>query len=218
MTDRDRITVLLERWRDVQPGLVDTDGIAGSAAGYALLADGPWKHPSYRKLERYVAELRRENARLARHLLRYYLHYDEVRRALCRVCGSVEAAGEIGRPHRATTVAGKRLYCRVGNTAPDMAPVIARMPPADCSTAAVEEAIDWLEKRWPGEVDLPRELVGGTRAVACATLSASRSIAPAQDSEGTHKTRGRAGADATVADRPGPAPSIVARPAFGGSS
>lgn len=197
VTDRDRIIVLLECYPDVQPGLVDTDGGTCSrppslcpepdcarfgcieAASFGLAANGPWKHSSYRQLERLLARMRREEPRLARHLLRRYLSFHEVRRAYCRVCGRTEPPGVLydergkltGAGHVRAIVTGKRIWCRLGGRIVPMLPVVMRFPPEDVSEVAVEDAIDWLCTRWKGAVDLPKELVHHARPRTCATVS-----------------------------------------------
>lgn len=148
--------MLLEHYRDVQPGLVDTE--PGAADGHALLASGPWKHHSYQQLERLLTTMRRVEPRLARHLLRRYLDYREVRRAWCRKCG-----------YHASAATG-RIHLHPPGRSVTLLPVVVRFAPDDVREAQVAHGIDWLASRWRGEVDLPHEIVRGTRVATSATL------------------------------------------------
>ena len=158
MTRRERIVVLLEHYVDVQPGLVDTEG--GDGLGDGLLADGCWKHFSYRELERLCGVLRAEKPRLYWHLAETYFRATVRRASYCPRCRSVEHAKLIGRP----CSHGQRGRKHVSSNT--RIPTIERVVSKRVDKRLVASAVDWLESRWQGDVTIPSDL-GGVLAVTC---------------------------------------------------
>lgn len=165
MTSRERITVLLHHYRDVCEGIPE----AGPRPDEVLALMGrEWNHPSYQRLERLLVVMHERWPRHRQALRARYERYSERRVAFCVVCEAVEPSSEIGRPHLKTRVAGAKQLCRIGAKAPDMLPRVVRTPSGG-DAKLVEEAIEWLERSWGGEVELPTALVGygaGLRRVA----------------------------------------------------
>jgi hypothetical protein len=130
---RTPILTLLEHYRDVLEGIYDR----GQADDILALMCRAWNSPAYQTLERLLERMKHERPWLRAHLLRRYLHFQEVRRAYCRKCG-LHPPVKVGSVHRHPP--GRSVT---------LTPVVARVTPDDVSEAEVERAIDWLVANWP---------------------------------------------------------------------
>jgi len=148
VTRRDRIVVLLEHYNDVQPGLVDTDGGDGSGGG-GLLADGCWKHYSYRELERLLGVMRDTSRATYWHLAETYFWAPRRRVAYCPSCRRSSPTSKIDTFH-------KHGHGRTFK----LVPKAERMVSPRVRPKIVALAIDWLESNWNGEPLIPDDLLG----------------------------------------------------------
>jgi hypothetical protein len=162
MTRRDRIILLLERYVDVQPGLVDTEGGDGGG-GTTLLSQGAWKHRSYRQLEELCGRLRDEERELYWHLAETYFRATTKRASYCPRCRNVEHATLIGKP----CSHGQRGRRNVSSDT--RIATVARVVSSGVDARLVAAAIDWLEREWQGDVTIPTDLGGGLEARARTT-------------------------------------------------
>ena len=153
MTRRDRITLLLEYLVDVEHGLPERDPVPQDDI-LALMCKA-WNHESYRQLDRLLRVLWERWPDLHLALVRRYCRFEERRVAWCRKCGAYEHADRVGKSHYTSVVAGKKLYCRIGNVTVELLPRIRRVPWETWDVLRVERALEWLELHWTGEADIP---------------------------------------------------------------
>ena len=151
MTRRDRIILLLERYIDVQPGLVDTEGGEGGG-GTSLLAEGAWKSRTYRQLEELCGRLREEEHRLYWHLAETYFRSTTKRASYCPRCRSIEHATLIGKP----CSHGQRGRRNVSSDT--RIATVARVFSPRVDKQLVAAAVDWIEAEWQGDVTIPGDL------------------------------------------------------------
>lgn len=150
MTDREKIIFLLERYVDVQPGLVDTYG----GEGGALHTAGCWKHHSYRQLEELCGRLRNEDRSLYWHLAETYFRAERKRASYCPRCRDIGHASLIGKP----CAHGQRGRREVSSDT--RIPTIARVVKPGVEPARVDEAVGWIVARWKGDIVIPVDLKG----------------------------------------------------------
>lgn len=158
MTNRDRIVTLLEHYQAVCEG-IQTGTEPDADDDLIALMCLEWNHPSYQRLEKLLAIMHQRWPKMRQSLRERYERYAERRVAYCSVCKTIEPASMIGEPHLRATVAGAKLLCRIGAKAPDMLPRIHRVE-SHVFAYLLSDSIDWLERNWGGEVELPVALIG----------------------------------------------------------
>jgi hypothetical protein len=158
MTNRDRIVTLLEHYQAVCEGIPNGNE-PGDDDGVLALMCVEWNHDSYQRLERLLAIMQQRWPKMRQALRERYERYSERRVAYCPVCKQIDDARFIGEPHLRGTVAGAKLLCRTGAKAPDMIPRIHRVESRRFGYL-LADAIDWLERSWGGDVELPATLIG----------------------------------------------------------
>ena len=151
MTPRDRIAVLLHHYRDVCEGIA---GIEPAGDDVLALMCEEWNHSSYQQLERLLVVMHDRWPRMRQAVRTHYERYSEHRIAWCRRCGAHPVANE-GRIHlhppgRSVTLVAK----------------VVRVYPSNDNLLAIQDALDWLENHWAGEVDLPKAVMDYTSSVA----------------------------------------------------
>lgn len=155
MTRRERIELLLKHYQAVCEGLPGIEEPDDSDV-LALMCE-EWNHASYQQLERLLKVMHERWPRHRQAIRVRFERYEERRVAYCRVCGKTAPAGLIGEPHVRGTVAGKKLYCRVGTKLVDMILRIERVEYGD--PLLVVEAVEWLDRHWRGEADVPEAIL-----------------------------------------------------------
>lgn len=171
MTPRDRIATLLHHYRDVCDGIPNlrTGGCGDGCAldpkdrwlcsrygcdderVLALMCE-EWNHPSYQQLERLLVVMQERWPRIRQAVRSRYERYSERRVAWCPRCGVTNPAQRIGDAHK------NPCRDRRGNTV-EMREKIVRVLPVDDRPELIADALDWLERHWTGEVDLPDSII-----------------------------------------------------------
>ena len=151
MTPRDRIAVLLHHYRDVCEGIA---GIEPRGDDVLALMCEEWNHASYQQLERLLVVMHERWARMRQALRTHYERYSEHRIAWCRKCGAHPANHE------------GRIHLHPPGRSITLTPKVVRVFPRDDKPTIVDDSLDWLERHWRGEVDLPSAIIQYTAAEA----------------------------------------------------
>ena len=145
MTRRERIEFLLENYLEVEHGLQEPRSGPGDYVPQMCRA---YRHPSYIELRRCLDILQRRRPVVWWHLAETYFRFEERRVTVCPRCKKEYPPGLLdGMAHKH------------GNKSVDLVPMIVRRISKLVDTRRVEEAIDWLEDVFRGEVFIPDELL-----------------------------------------------------------
>ena len=133
------------------------EGIAGTEPRgddvLALMCE-EWNHASYQQLERLLTLMHQRWPWMRQAVRARFERYSEHRIAWCAKCGAHPSAKEgsihLHPPGRSVTLTAK----------------VVRVLPQDDDPARIGDALDWLERHWKGEVDLPEAIMAYTAAVA----------------------------------------------------
>ncbi|MBA2707504.1 MAG: hypothetical protein H0U59_06850, partial [Gemmatimonadaceae bacterium] len=136
MTRQERIRFLLEHLEDVRSGVRDRGGESGE---HLPLMCRAWNSASYQELERLLPALRREQPRLAWHVVKTF--FAPRRQVLqCPRCRGVMPSWSSVNFH-------KHNHTNVA-----VVPRVLRMVPGEVQGEIVERGIGWLDEHWRGDV------------------------------------------------------------------
>jgi hypothetical protein len=144
-TQRPRIEILLNHYRDVLEGLPDREHPLGDDGILALMCPA-WNSPAYQQLEHLLRVLHERFPRQRQALRVRHERYTERKVAYCRKCG-VHPWKAIGSVHSHPPGRSIALY-----------PKMLRVLPGDDNPRRVEEAIEWLCRHWRGQIVIPKSV------------------------------------------------------------
>lgn len=141
---RERIVVLLENYVDVVEGLRDR---LGSGEHLPLMCRA-WRVPAqgYPELDHQLGIMRASEPSLYWHLAQTYFHSTRRRVLECPRCRAVMPTWHSANFHKH------------GHSNVAVVPRVIRIVRSEVRAQSVEDAIDWLETNWRGEVFVPDEL------------------------------------------------------------
>lgn len=144
-TRRERIVVLLENYVDVESGLRDRRG----DGEHLPLMCRPWNQPreGYPELDHQLGRMRSLEPTLYWHLSQTFFHATHRRVLQCPRCRGVVPTWSSVNFHKH------------GHSNVAVVPRVVRVVHGQVRTQSVEDAIDWLERSWRGEVFVPDELL-----------------------------------------------------------
>jgi len=142
---RERIVVLLEHYVDVVEGLRDR---LGSGEHIPLMCRA-WRVPSegYPELDHQLGLMRSTAPTLYWHLAQTYFHSTRRRVLYCPRCRAVLPSWSSTNFHRH------------GHATVAVVPRVVRITSPNVQVRSVDDAVDWLERHWRGEVFVPDELL-----------------------------------------------------------
>jgi hypothetical protein len=148
LTRQDRLTILLEFYRDVENGLHDYN--LRSENGTPIFGMGPaWHHPSYRRLRQLLPKLASKLPIPYWHVAEMYLRWrpnDARRIAFCPGCKRQFPSGKIGEVHKH------------GAKTSTLLPRIEKLVSQAILLELVGRGIEWLDESWEGGVFIPDEV------------------------------------------------------------
>ena len=141
---RERIVVLLENYVDVVEGLRDRMG----AGEHIPLMCRAWRVPrqGYPELDHQLGLMRLAAPSLYWHLAQTYFHAPRRRVLQCPRCRAVLPSWHTVNFHKH------------GHSNVAIVPKVVRVVNRGVVVQSVDDAIDWLERSWRGEVFVPDEL------------------------------------------------------------
>ena len=142
---RARIVALLEHYTDVVEGLRERLG----EGEHMPLMCRAWRVPSqgYPELDHQLGLMRSTAPTLYWHLSQTYFHATHRRVLCCPRCRAVLPAWSSTSFHRH------------GHDTVAVVPRVVRITSPNVQVRSVEDAVDWLERHWRGEVFVPDELL-----------------------------------------------------------
>jgi hypothetical protein len=180
MNRRERIVTLLEHYADVVEGLRDRGdgqpdacsvpckdwerlcshfGCAQADGGVLAMMNRAWNHPSYRELERLRVALRHQEPSLYWHLAQTYFFAPVQVRLVCPHCwDTLRKRGESWPAHSSQLTHHHPSKGRI-----PLVPRSVRRVSQAVEPESVEEAIEWLDDRWVGDVFVPDDVLSVMR-------------------------------------------------------
>jgi hypothetical protein len=143
LTQRERITILLEHYTDVEAGMRDRKG----TGDHIPLMCAAYNHPSYQQLIHQLKQLRQHHRHLYWHLQQTYLTGQHRRVLHCPRCSTTLPTWSHVSYHQH----GRTIVAVVPRTIRVVHPRVHR--------AHVDTAIAWIDTHWHGTAFLPDELL-----------------------------------------------------------